>query len=96
MDGLFRRMNGRSIATVVTLLLLAAALLTLVHWHQETPDQHCDICFARNLPSIHVPFAVWLSIPTRLEWWSLVEKPVSVQSAAFQSKTSRAPPRVSL
>jgi len=84
-----------SISTIVALVLLAAVLVTLVHWHQDSRGQRCEICFARSLPGIYVPFAAWLAVPIRVEWWSRVEKPISNRSAFFQSKTSRAPPRAS-
>jgi hypothetical protein len=83
------------ISMAVTLVLLGAVLVTLVHWHEDQRGQRCEICFARSLARIHVPFAAWLAVPTRVEWWSRVEKPVSNPSAFFQSKTSRAPPRTS-
>jgi hypothetical protein len=88
-------LHRRSISTVVALVLLAAVLVTLVHWHQDSRSQRCEICFARSLPGICVSFAAWLAVPIRVEWWPRVEKPISNRSAFFQSKTSRAPPRAS-
>ena len=92
---LLRRLDGRSISRIVTLTLLLAALVTLVHWHQDSPGQRCEICFARHLPSIPVLFAARLAVPTRVEWWSQTEKPASALSASFQAKASRAPPQAS-
>jgi hypothetical protein len=89
------RRHWRPVSTFVTVMLLAAALLTLVHWHQDSPGQRCEVCFARNLPGIHVPFAARLAAPTRIEWWTHTEKPLSARAVSFQSKTSRAPPRIS-
>jgi hypothetical protein len=74
-------------------MLLAAVLLTLMHWHQDSAGQRCEVCFARNLPSIHVPFTAGLTAPTRLEWRSPIEKPSKTDSASFDSTASRAPPR---
>jgi hypothetical protein len=96
MSGLFGRLDGRSMRIIVTLMLLVAALVTLLHWHQDSQGQRCEICFARHLPGIHVPFAAWNAAPTRVEWWSRIEKRTNVQTASFQSKTSRAPPTASL
>jgi hypothetical protein len=79
-------------STIVTLLLLVAVVSTLVHWHEDSPGQRCEICFARDLPGIHVPFAASVDGPTRVEWWPRIEKAVTVQSAFLHSKTSRAPP----
>src|SRR6516164_3441929 len=59
MSGLFGRLDGRSMRIIVTLMLLVAALVTLLHWHQDSQGQRCEICFARHLPGIHVPFAAW-------------------------------------
>jgi len=86
-------LHRRPISTIATVVLLAAVLVTLVHWHADSRGQRCEICFARSLPGIHVPFAARLAVPIRVEWWSRVEKPITNQSTFFQSKTSRAPPR---
>jgi hypothetical protein len=82
----------RSWRSIVTLVLLFAVCLMLVHWHQDSPGQRCEICFAQNLPSIHVPFAAWLPALARVEWSSLVEEPASAHSVFSESKPSRAPP----
>jgi hypothetical protein len=92
MSVVHRRFARRSLSVVVTLTLLVAVFLTLMHWHEESASQRCEICFARQLPSIYVPFAGWLALPTRVEWQSPVEKPIIVRSAYFQLNTSRAPP----
>jgi hypothetical protein len=92
MNGFLAGKNGRRVSIIVALLLLVGALTTLVHWHQDSPGQRCEICFARQLPGIHVPFAVSLAAPTLVEWWSRIEKPASIQSASCESQTSRAPP----
>src|SRR5690242_674194 len=85
-------MHRRAISFAVTLVLLFAVFLTLVHWHQDSAGQRCEVCFARDLPGVHVPFAAWLPAPAHVEWSASVEKPASRQSAFFQVKTSRAPP----
>src|SRR5437762_4069185 len=89
------RLHRRSISIFVTLMLLVAVLLTLIHWHQDSVGQRCEICFARQLPSIHVPFAASLPVPIRVEWRFPIERPESVRTASFQSKTSRSPPHIS-
>jgi hypothetical protein len=86
------RRSRRSISIVVTVMLLAAAVLTLIHWHQDSAGQRCEICFARHLPGIYVPFAVWFTEPTRIEWRSPIEKPTQLRSATLPFKPSRAPP----
>jgi hypothetical protein len=88
------RHTRRLIPAAVTLILLAAVVLTLIHWHQDSDSQRCEICFARQLPSIHVPFAAWLAVPTRVEWRSPIEKPATVRTASFRLHTSRAPPLI--
>jgi hypothetical protein len=82
----------RSISRLVALTLLAAALLTLVHWHEDSTSQRCEICFVRNLPSVHVPFAVQLGAPTRIEWHNPLEAKPAVLAAHTQLEGSRAPP----
>src|SRR5690348_850678 len=88
------RLGRRSISIFVSLMLLGAVVLTLIHWHQDSDGQRCEICFARQLPSIHVPFAAWLAIPTRVEWRTPIEKPATIQPASFRLDKSRAPPRL--
>src|SRR3989442_15157383 len=95
MSVLHPRLHRRSISIAVTLMLLVAVLLTFIHWHQDSAGQRCEICFARHLPSIHVPFAAWLPVPTRIEWRFPIERSESVRTASPQSKTSRSPPHIS-
>src|SRR5262249_23004971 len=95
MSMLHPRRFGRWMSTVVTVTLLAAAFLTLIHWHQGSPGQRCDICFARELPSLYVPFTVPLAAPTRIEWHASIEKLAIAGSEYFQLSPSRAPPRLS-
>src|SRR5262245_45559636 len=92
MSVLCPRRARRSVSMVVALTLLAATLLTLVHWHKELPGQRCELCLARHLPSIYVPFTAWLATPTLVEWRLFIEKPTYIQTASFQFDTSRAPP----
>src|SRR5262245_1423679 len=74
MSVLHPRLFGRWMSTVVTVVLLIAASLTLIHWHQDSSGQRCEICFARNLPSIYVPFTVALDAPIYIEWHILAEE----------------------
>ena len=83
----------RSMSTAVALVLLAATFLVLIHWHQDSEGQRCEICFARQLPGIYVPFTAWLAVPTRVEWRFFIEKPTAVQASFSQFKASRAPPQ---
>lgn len=84
--------DSRPILTqAVTLLLVAAALFTFLHWHQAA-DQRCEICFARNLPSVYVPFTIWLGVPARVEWLNVRQEPAKVESSYFRFDSSRAPP----
>jgi hypothetical protein len=82
----------RSVSKVVAIVLLVATFLVLVHWHRDSEGQRCEICFARQLPSIYVPFIAWLALPTRVEWRFSIEKPLAVQAAFFHFVASRAPP----
>src|SRR6516165_2820141 len=93
MSVMHKRLICRSVNVAVTLTLLAGVLLTFVHWHEESAGQRCEICFARNLPSIYVPFTGWLAVPARVEWRPPIEKPIILRTAWFQLNTSRAPPR---
>src|SRR5215471_10297598 len=95
MSVLHPRLHRRSLSVAVTLMLLVAAFLTLIHWHADSAGQRCEICFARNLPTIHVPFAARVAEPTRYEWLSQIEKPETIATTSFESRTSRAPPRIS-
>jgi hypothetical protein len=92
MSVLHPRLHRRSLNVAVTLVLLVAAVLTLIHWHADSAGQRCEICFARHLPSIPVPFVGAVAVPTRIEWLSQVKKPEALRTASFESKTSRAPP----
>src|ERR1043166_4402438 len=76
----------------ITLALLTGVFLTLMHWHEESASQRCEICFVRHLPSVYVPFAAWFAVPIRVEWRPPIEKPVTLRAAWFRLNTSRAPP----
>ena len=86
-------MAPRSVSKVVAVVLLVATFLVLVHSHRDSVGQRCEACFARQLPSIYVPFTAWLAAPALVEWRSVREKPTAVQTAFFQFKASRAPPQ---
>src|SRR5262249_22312252 len=85
----------RSASKVVAIVLLVATLLVLVHWHRDSEGQRCEICFARQLPGIYVPFTARLAVPTHVEWRSFIENRAAVQAAYFPFKAPRAPPQAS-
>src|SRR5262245_12646913 len=93
MSVLHPRRSRRWMLTVVTVTLLAAAFLTLIHWHQDSSGQRCEICFARDLPSLHAPFTVVLEAPSCIEWHIPAEEATNFGSEYFQLSLSRAPPR---
>ena len=95
MSVLHPRLRRRSFSVAVTLMLLVAAFLTLIHWHADSAGQRCEICFARNLPGIHIPIATRVAVPTRVEWLSPTEKRETLPALSFESRISRAPPRIS-
>jgi hypothetical protein len=95
MSVLHPRLSGRWMSTVVIATLLVAAFLTLIHWHQGSAGKRCEICFARDLPSLYVPFTVALDAPTYVESHTLAEEHRSAGSEYFQLSQSRAPPRLS-
>src|SRR5215831_7695325 len=95
MSVLHPRLHRRSLFMAVTLMLLVAAFLTLIHWHADSAGQRCEICFARHLPSILVLSAASITAPTRVEWLSPIQKPETLRTASFESKAPRAPPRLS-
>src|SRR5678815_4825120 len=95
MSVLHPRLRSRWMSAIVTMTLLVAALLTLIHWHQGSPGSRCEICFARDLPSLHVPLTVALDAPTHIEWQTPVEETRSPGLQYSQPASSRAPPRIS-
>src|SRR5207247_3183454 len=94
MSVLHPRLFGRWMSTVLTVTLLIA-FLTLIHWHQDSSGKQCAICFARDLPSLYVPFTIALDAPTCVEWHIRAGEPTSAGSEHFQLSPSRAPPRLS-
>src|SRR5262245_59248343 len=92
MSVLHPRPPSRWMSTVVTITLLVAALSSLIHWHQDSSGQRCEICFARELPSLYAPFIVVLDAPTCIEWHTHVEEATRAGSGFLQLRLSRAPP----
>jgi len=82
-------------STVLTVVLLIAAFSTLIHWHQDSSGQRCEICFARNLPSLYTPPTVGVVAPTFIEWHIPAAEATSAETEYFQLSSSRAPPRFS-
>src|SRR5262245_13806542 len=95
MSVLHPRLFGRWMSTVLTVMLLIAAFLTLIHWHQDSSGQRCEICFVRNLPSVYEPLTVELDAPRFIEWHIPSENATSAGTEYFQLSLSRAPPHLS-
>src|SRR5262245_63442203 len=95
MSVLHPRLSRRWMSTIVTVTLLTAAFLTLIHWHQGSSTQRCEICFARDLTFLSVPFTVALDAPKCIEWHTPAAQATIVRSEAFQLSASRAPPHSS-
>jgi len=93
MSVLFAHRSRRRISIFATTMLLAATLVTLMHWHQDSIDQRCEVCFARSLPSV-LPFTACFTTAIRIEWQLPIDKPIKLQAASFEFDASRAPPRL--
>jgi hypothetical protein len=82
----------RAISVIV---LLAAMVLTLVHWHLDLDGQRCELCRVQQLPTLYTPLQNPLPSPAVQEWHAPVFKAGVHDAEPVAVPFGRAPPACS-
>jgi hypothetical protein len=78
---------------MVAAILLAVSLSTiLVHWHQDSRGQDCNLCHVQEMSGIQSPQADLLAAPTADKWTSIVHELVYNDGVILAAPHGRAPP----